>query len=274
MHNKGPQIISITLIASLLISFFTLLVFGLNPPSTSAKSSVLYYPKNNQYIYEKNADARLPMASVTKIMTALIAVEECSLDEIITIPAEATNIEGSSLYLKENDRISIGDLIHGVLLQSANDAATALAIYMSGDIKLFSDKMNCKAAKIGMTNTSFENPHGLDSENHYTTARDMSILAAEAIKNDIFVSICSKIKDTALVNDSIRVLINHNKLLKKQKGVFGIKTGYTKKSGRCLVSAFQLDGEIMICVTLNAPDDWNDHINLYKYGMKFIGNEI
>ena len=263
MNQRRILILILLLLSFILTAFTVFSVASGDLPTISGRAFSLYLPQNKEFILEKNADTRLPMASTTKIMTALIALEYCDLDETVQIPKDVTNIEGSSIYLREGDVISVRDLIYSVLLQSANDAAQALAIKISGDIDSFSELMNQKAIELGLTNTSFENPHGLDSEGHYTTARD---LAAKALENPTFKKICSTYKYSFRLSDSERHIVNHNKLLKRYDGAIGVKTGYTSKSGRCLVSAAERDGLTLIAVTLDAPDDWRDHKNLLDYG--------
>lgn len=241
---------------------------ALGVPKTSARSACLYDMDACSFIINKDMNIRLPMASTTKIMTALLAIELCKLDTVISVPSEAVGVEGSSVYLKAGDLISIKDLVYSVLLQSANDAAEALAIYISGDTRSFAELMNKRALELGIFDTSFENPHGLDSENHYTTAHDLALLAAAAVKNEIFLGICSTFKYEFNLSEATRVLVNHNKLLKAYPNTYGIKTGYTKKSGRCLVSYASREGKNLICVTLNAPSDWSDHKNMLDYGFK------
>ena len=237
-------------------------------PSVSAKSAVLIDGESGELLCSKNPDERLPMASTTKIMTALVAIEEGDLASEVTIPREAVGVEGSSIYLYEGEKLTLEELLYAVLLESANDAATAVAIHISGSVEGFAALMNEKAAKLGLENTHFENPHGLDSAQHYTTARELAIIAAEAMKNPKLREIASTKKKTIPLNDTegVRLLINHNRLLKSYNGAIGVKTGYTKKSGRCLVSAAERDGLTLICVTLSAPDDWRDHTSLLDYG--------
>ncbi len=267
--GENKNLLLILLVLTLLLSLLTIFVVAEGGvPTVSARSSVLYEPLSKTFIYEKNSNVRLSMASTTKIMTALLAIEECDLSDTVIIPKEATGIEGSSIYLKPGDIITVNDLVYSVLLQSANDAATALALKIAGDVKSFADIMNKKAKEIGLTDTSFENPHGLDSENHYTTAHDLAILAAEALKNDTFREICATYKHSFFISDTVRTVVNHNKLLKQYKGANGVKTGYTDKSGRCLVSSATRDGLTLIAVTLDAPDDWNDHKKLLNLGFE------
>lgn len=235
--------------------------------STSAKSAIAIEVSSGEVYYAKNENARLPMASTTKIMTALVAIESFDIDKTVHIKKEAVGIEGSSVYLFENEEISMRDLLYALLLNSANDAAVAIALEVGGSIENFSCMMNKRAKSLGLSNTNFENPHGLDSENHYTTAYDLAIITREAMKNDTFCEIISTRKKTSLKSDgNTRLFINHNKLLSNYDGAIGVKTGFTKKSGRCLVSAAERDGVKLICVTLNAPDDWNDHKSMLDLG--------
>lgn len=265
--RDNKNVLLILLILTFLLSLLTIFVVAEGGiPSVSARASALYEPSTKEFIYENNANLRLPMASTTKIMTALIAIERCDLSEVIVIPCEATGIEGSSVYLRAGDVVTIRDLLYSVLLQSANDAATALAIKIAGDVKGFADVMNARAAELGLNDTHFENPHGLDSKEHYTTAHDLALLAAYALENDTFRTICSTYKYSFVISDSIRTVVNHNKLLKRYDGAIGVKTGYTDESGRCLVSAAEKDGLTLVAVTLNAPDDWRDHTALLDYG--------
>lgn len=261
--------IAALLIATILFSFLTIYAFGEHRSGTfsvSAKSAVLYQPETDSFIYSKNADQRLPMASTTKIMTALVALENSDLCDIVEIDDSATNIEGSSAYLKKGDVLTIEELLYALLLQSANDAAVAIACHVSGNIESFSGLMNEKARSLGLTDTHFDNPHGLDSDEHYTTARDLALIAAEALKNSIFKTIVSTYQKSFTTEQRSRTYVNHNKLLRLYEGCIGIKTGYTKKSGRCLVSAAEKDGLTFISVTLDAPSDWNDHATLLNYG--------
>lgn len=235
-------------------------------PSVGARAAILYEPNGGRILFAKNELERLPMASTTKIMTALIALEQCNLSDVITVPKEAVGIEGSSVYLSEGTEVTVEDLIYSVLLQSANDAATVLAIHIGGDIHGFADIMNERAAEMGLCDTHFDNPHGLDSEEHYTTAGDLAILASVALQNDSFKEICSTYKYSFNLGDTARTVVNHNKLLKRYNGAFGVKTGFTRKSGRCLVSAAERNGINLIAVTLNDPDDWRDHTALLDFG--------
>ncbi len=261
-----------TMIASLLLLF----TLGQNlpvhasdeRPVTSAASAVLYEANSGSFLYTKDAYTRRPMASTTKIMTALVALEHADLTERVTIPADAVGIEGSSLYLQIGETLTLEQLLYGLLLQSANDAATAIALTVAGSVDGFSALMNEKAAELGLADTHFTNPHGLHNDEHYTTAHDLACIAAAAMENDIFRTIASTKKYTipATERSETRVLVNHNKLLSLDGACVGIKTGFTKKSGRCLVGAAEKNGVRLITVTLNAPSDWNDHRALFSYG--------
>ena len=238
--------------------------------AVSAESAVLT-DLHGTVLFEKNADVRMPMASTTKIMTALTALELCGedgLDRTVKIPKEAVGVEGSSVYLYEGEALTVRELLYAMLMESANDAAAAVAIASSGSIAAFADAMNEKAAALGLENTHFVNPHGLDDKAHYTTAKDLAELTAAALGNPAFAEIVSTYKKEIPLRETegVRLLVNHNRLLKTCEGCIGVKTGYTMTAGRCLVSAAERNGSTLICVTLSAPDDWNDHAALYDWG--------
>ncbi len=241
-------------------------VGGTAVPAVSAKAAVLYIPETGDFIYEKRADDVLPMASTTKIMTALVAAERLSPDEKIKIDGRAVGIEGSSLYLTASDSYTARELIEGMLLASANDAAAALAIAVGGDIPAFAEMMNERAREIGLSATHFENPHGLDGESHRTTARELALIAAEAMENDLLREIFREKSAVIGEGEGRRTLTNHNKMLRMYDGCTGVKTGFTKKSGRCLVTAAEREELTLIGVTLSAPDDWDDHTKMLDYG--------
>ena len=206
------------------------------------------------------------MASTTKIMTALVAIENSNAADTVAIDRRAVGVEGSSIYLTEGELLTMENLLYALLLASANDAAAAIAIEIGGSIEEFAAMMNEKARELGLKNTHFENPHGLDSETHYTTAIDLAKLTAAALKNETFAKIVSTYKTTIPMNGGTRVLINHNKLLRSYEGAIGVKTGFTRRSGRCLVSAAKRDGLTLIAVTINAPNDWDDHKTMLDGG--------
>ncbi len=237
-------------------------------PSVSASAAVLIEATGGRVLLDVNAHTRLPMASTTKIMTALVALEHADVAQTVTVSEKAVGIEGSSVYLKAGEQLTLEQLLYALLLESANDAAAAIAVALAGDIDTFSEMMNETAARIGLTDTHFTNPHGLDDDNHYTTAYDLALLSRYALQNEAFVKITSTYKTTIPLNgtEGTRVLVNHNKMLKTYDGAIGVKTGYTRKCGRCLVSAAERDGVTMIAVTLSAPDDWRDHTAMLDYG--------
>lgn len=236
----------------------------------SAKSAILIDANSGRVLMSENSDIRLGMASTTKIMTAVVALEKGRPDDIVTVSAAAAGIEGSSIYLKTGEKISLKDLLYGLMLNSGNDAGAAIAEHISGDTKTFANLMTQKAKELGLSNTSFTNPHGLDDEGHYTTAYDLAQITMYALDKPLFAEIVStKVKTIYSVTDegeNIRTLSNHNKLLSQYKGTDGVKTGFTKKCGRCLVSSATKDCLKLIAVTLSAPDDWNDHKQMMDYG--------
>lgn len=243
-------------------------IFQASALSVSAGSAILIDAKSGLVLFEKNADKVRSMASTTKIMTAVVAIERYDLDANVKIPAAAVGIEGSSIYLCEGEVLTLRQLLYALLLSSANDAATAIALHCAGSIEAFADMMNDTARRLGLVNTHFDNPHGLDSDSHYTTAKDLAKLAAYAITLNEFKTISSTYKAQIPMagTENARLLVNHNKLLRSYDGIIGVKTGFTKKSGRCLVSAAERDGTILVAVTLNAPDDWADHKAMLDFG--------
>lgn len=270
MYDNYRKIISLLILLTFIFTLFTFSISSEEKMSLSAKSAALYEPETKSFIYTKNANSRLGMASTTKIMTALLALERLDPDENIEVDARAIGIEGSSIYLEQGEIMTAIDLIYSVILQSANDAAAALAYKIAGSIEAFAALMNEKAAELKLRNTNFTNPHGLDDKNHYTTAADLSVIAAEALSNESFKEISSTYKKTVESNFKKRTLVNHNKMLKSYDGAIGVKTGFTKKSGRCLVSAAERDGLTLISVTINAPDDWRDHTKMLDLGYSLL----
>ncbi|MBD8070308.1 D-alanyl-D-alanine carboxypeptidase family protein [Bacillus sp. PS06] len=240
--------------------------------SVSAHSAVLIEQQTGRILYEKDAHTKRRIASITKIMTAILAVESGKMDEMVTVSSRAYGTEGSSLYLQEHEKIKLEDLVYGLMLRSGNDAAVAIAEHVGGSLEGFVVLMNQKAAEIGMNNTEFANPHGLDDhENHYSTAYDMAVLTKYAMNNDEFKIIFgTKVHRAPNPNEKWdRVWKNKNKLL---TGLYrystGGKTGYTKRAKRTLVSTASKDGLDLIAVTINAGDDWNDHMNLFNSAFK------
>ena len=228
----------------------------------SAKKAIVMDATTGRCLYEKDADSRSLIASTTKIMTALVVCEQCNVLDRVKIPKEAVGVEGSSIYLKEGEVLTLQELLYGMMLHSGNDAATALAIYCGGTVEGFAELMNDKARLLGMKDSHFVNPHGLDAPEHYSTARDLAILAAYAMKNPIF----SQTVSTKTVTVSNRSLRNHNKLLWLVEGADGVKTGYTKAAGRLLVSSAQRQGRRLVAVTIDDGNDWADHAELLNKG--------
>lgn len=241
-----------------------LIINQLPTRALSASSAIVIDGANNRVLYEHHAYEQRSMASTTKIMTALCALEEGNLEDIVTVSAHAAAVEGSSIWLEAGEKITLKSLLIGLLLSSGNDAATAIAEHISGSEEEFAKRMTKKAHDIGAIHTQFKNPHGLDAEGHYTTAYDLAIITSYAMKNPVFSEIVKTEKATIEWQNHSwgRTLTNHNKLLRIYDGCDGVKTGYTKKTGRCLVSSATRDGMRLIVVTLNDPDDWNDHVSL------------
>lgn len=238
-------------------------------PSVSAQCAAVIHMDTGEVLFVKNGDERRAMASTTKIMTALLTLEEAAVENReVEITREMVLVEGSSMGLREGDRLTLRDLAVGMLTVSGNDAANSAAIAISGSREAFVERMNQRAQELGLENTHFETPSGLDGETHYSTALDMAKLAAAAMQNPDFAAIAGSktAKVTFLSPEKTVTYQNHNKLLSLYEGCTGVKTGYTKKAGRCLVSAAERDGVRLVAVTLNAPDDWNDHAALLDYG--------
>jgi len=232
-----------------------------NAISTSAASAVLIEQTSGRVLYQQAPDEERLIASVTKIMTALVALEHGDKNQSYTVTAQDM-AEGSSMYLKPGDTLLLEELLYGLMLVSGNDAALAVAHCVSGELDAFVELMNGTAEELGMTHSHFANPNGLDAEGHYSSARDLSVLAAHALENQDF----RRIVSTASVTIGERYLKNHNKLLRICEGCIGVKTGFTKAAGRTLVSAACRDGMTLVCTTLNDGDDWNDHMALLDYG--------
>ena len=245
---------------------------GLPAEALSAASAIVMEVETGQVLFERDAHTPRAMASTTKIMTALIALESMADDIEITISAEAVRVEGSALGLRGGDKISAGDLVTGMMLASGNDAAGAVAYAVAGGLPEFAVLMNRRAAELGMNDTLFVTPSGLDAEGHASTAYDMALLAAAAMGNPRFAKICAMESAVVQFGNPMRgvTVNNHNKLLRLYEPAVGIKTGFTKKAGRCLVSAAERDGISLVAVTLNAPDDWDDHEELFEQGFPMV----
>ena len=231
----------------------------------SATACVLMDADTGLVLYRKNEDQRMLIASVTKLMTALVVLEQGEVDETVTVTA-AHMAEGSSMYLRVGEKLTLEELLYGLLLCSGNDAALALT-ECAGGVEPFVALMNEKAAALGMKNTHFANPNGLDDEEHYSTAYDMALLACAAANEPTLRRIAST--RTAAIGG--RTLTNHNKLLSRMVGCIGLKTGYTKAAGRTLVSCAEREGHRLVAVTLRDGNDWNDHEMLYDRGFALVG---
>lgn len=244
-----------------------LLLFSIFPcqamsVGTSATAAILMDAESGRVLYEQNADREMLIASTTKIMTALVALQEGTLSEKVKVSRAAAYTEGSSMYLKEGEELTLETLLYGLMLCSGNDAAVAIAEHISGSQESFAQLMNETARNLGMEHSSFANPNGLDAEGHYSTARDMAILACAAMENETLARIVS----TRTITIGGRTMTNHNKLLSYMEGCIGLKTGYTRAAGRTLVSCAERNGQRLIAVTLQDGNDWADHQILYEYG--------
>ena len=267
------KIISFISAFILSVTFLTTSVSAESAPDVSAKGAILMDSLTGEVLYEKNSRTKLPMASTTKIMSAMLALEfGGDLDEEFVVDSQAIKVEGSSMGLQEGDIVTMRALVYGMLLPSGNDAANAAAVRIRGSVEAFVQLMNDRAAELGMTSTHFVTPSGLDddTDEHYSTAYDMAVLTQEALKNPDFCEICGQYNAKVKFGNPPyeRWLTNSNKLLNSCEGVFGVKTGFTDKARRCLVSACERNDATLICVTLNAPDDWLDHSRLFDYGFE------
>lgn len=248
-------------------------------PEVSAQSAVVLTADTGAVLFEKDGHTPRPVASTTKIMTALLALEAAQErgDPLVDITQEMVAVEGSSMGLQAGDSISLTGLAAGMLLASGNDAANAAALYLDGSLESFAARMNQRAAALGMEDTHFVTPSGLDGEDaqglgHLSTAYDMALLARAALENQAFRQLCSSPSLAVEFAEPVKrvTYANHNKLLTQYPGCVGVKTGFTKEAGRCLVSAAERDGALLIAVTLNAPNDWEDHAALLDYGFSQV----
>lgn len=245
------------------------------PPTVSAKASILMDAKTGRILYAKEADKGMKIASLTKIMTAIVAIDEGNLNQLVTISPNATNVEGSSIYLKAGERVPLKTLLYGLMLRSGNDAAVAIAEHVGGTVEGFTYLMNEKATHLGLKQSHFTNPHGLDHDQHYSSAKDLAILTSYALKNPVFREIVqTEVKDVPWPGETWkRKFYNKNKLLRMYPYANGVKTGFTKQAGRTLVTSAMKEGRQLICVTLNDPQDWQDHINLFDYGFSHYAKQ-
>ncbi len=266
------KILSFFCVSVFLLSLFAVYAKGLDCCDLSAECAVVMCVQTGQVLLNKNGDKRCSMASTTKIMTSLIALEQHTPGRIITADKKSISVEGTSMGLQAGDKVSLKSLVYGMLLLSGNDGANLTATAVAGSAEKFSDMMNKRAQQIGMKNTHFVTPSGLDDDMHYTTAYDMALLGCEAVKNPEFLEVCSGKKAVVSYGNPPydRTLYNHNKMLSLYDGCLGIKTGFTRKSGRCLVTCAERNGVMLVAVTLKAPDDWNDHKIMLDYGFEAV----
>lgn len=244
-------------------------------PSVSALSAILYAPESGTVIYEKDSHTSRPIASITKIMTALLAFEAADSNDREVKFTDSMQAEGSSMYLKNGEILKLSELAKGMMMVSGNDAANAIAITLGGSTEGFAELMNKKAKSLGMNDTNFVTPSGLDDEEHYSSAYDMAILTAYAMENERFRDTVSQKSITVNYvspENKTQICTNHNKLLSLYNGCIGVKTGFTKTAGRTLSSCAERDGIRLVCITLNDGDDWNDHQKLFDYGFSKMKN--
>lgn len=254
-HKKfiGKRIV-LLLILAVAASFAAILIVPETKAMAAGSSECVMEVYSNRVLAGANIDARLPMASTTKTMTALIACESGKLDETVKIPKIAEGVEGSSIYLRAGEELKLRDLVYGLMLRSGNDSAVAIACYLGGSVEGFAEMMNERAAVLGLKNTHFVNPHGLHDDNHYTSAYDLAVIASEGMKNQEFKTVVSSKKYACGEGENVRYFTNKNKLLWSYEGCNGLKTGFTKKAGRCLVAASERNGMQVVAVVLNVPD--------------------
>ena len=234
--------------------------------NASAASLALMEVSSGRLICAKNEHTSMEMASTTKILTAIVAIEYGNLNAMVAVDDSAIGVEGSSIYLAKGEKMQLSDLLYGLMLRSGNDAAVAIAIHISGSVEKFAALMNEKARAIGCTDSNFANPNGLHADGHYTSAQDLCMISAYAMRNPVFRTIVSTTYHTAESGDIQRTWKNKNKILWEFDGGCGVKTGYTKAAGKCLVFAAERDGVLLVGVVLNAPDMWNDAKSLLEYG--------
>jgi D-alanyl-D-alanine carboxypeptidase (penicillin-binding protein 5/6) len=235
---------------------------------TKAEGAVLMEQTSKRVLYSLSPDKKLEMASTTKIVTAYTVIKLCNLDDVVEIPKSAVGIEGSSIYLRAGEHLTVRELLYGLMLRSGNDAAVALALHASGSIEAFAAEMNKAAAEVGALNSNFTNPHGLHDDNHYTTAYDLGLITCHAFESEDFAAIVAT-QRTMISNEFEnyrRVLVNKNKLLKNYSAADGVKTGYTKKAGRCFVGSANKDGMRLVVVVLNCNPMFEDSHSILEFG--------
>jgi len=269
MFNIKPLLFAVAIcagVAALRVDAFAASGAIINNFAVGARAAVVIEPVTGKVIFAQNADAKLPMASTTKIMTALLTLEQPDIDKPFVVDPDAIKVEGTSMGLREGDVVTLRTLAYGMLLPSGNDAANAAAVKISKTVPEFAKLMNSRAKELGLMNTNFVTPSGLDAKGHFTTAYDLAMLAGYALQNPDFLEICSSSRAIISFGDPPynRYFTNHNRLLKELDGCIGVKTGFTDTAKRCLVSAAERDGVRLVCVTLNCPDDWNTHKKLIE----------
>ena len=262
--QRNEKVIILLKVFSIILVFIIISTFIIlsDKKSTAEQDSsyVVMYAGSGQVLAGKNLDTPLPMASTTKVMTALVTLKKCALSEVVIIPKQAVGIEGSSVYLREGEHFTVEQLLYALMLRSGNDSAVALALHVGKNMDEFVEMMNEEARSLGLKNTHFTNPHGLHDPDHFTSARDLGLIACRAMSDPVFKKIVSTKRFDVPASDHTaqRVWYNKNKLLTSFEGANGIKTGYTTKSGRCLVAAAEREGMQLVCVALNHYDMWND----------------
>ena len=265
-HNAAIKYIGVFLLTAsvLLTNFYAVRAEDTGTVGTSAQAAAVIEQNSGRVLYNKNADQELPMASTTKIMTAAVALKYGNLSDVIEVSATAAGVEGSSMYLECGEKITLENLLYGLMLLSGNDAAVAIAEHIGGGVDGFVELMNKTASELGLSHTHFDNPNGLPSDTHYTTALELAKITRYAMSMPEFVQIVSTKSKTIPWEGKgyDRSMTNHNKLLGSLEGCIGVKTGFTKAAGRCLVSAVNRNDMTLICVTLNDPNDWADHASL------------
>ena len=252
---KGKIIFILIMILTAFMSVILNFSFVKAENYDNSSAEIVMDVKSGRVLYSKNENVKKFMASTTKILTAIVIIDTCNLDDKIEITEKTVGVEGSSIYLEKGEILSVKDLLYGLMLRSGNDCAETLALYKSGSIENFALLMNKKAEEIGAKNSHFMNPHGLHNDEHYTTAYDLALISAYALKNPVFKEIVSTKKTTIpfTTRNTKRVLINKNKMLFEFDGATGVKTGFTKKAGRCLVSSCDRNGLELVSVVLNCP---------------------
>ena len=273
MRKIGCKLIGVMLVLAVILSFTKTVEANSDTEEleTNSRIALIYDRASGQILYEKNGEKQTPMASTTKIMTAIVVLENADLTETVTINSKAAGIGGSRLGLKKNDKITVNDLLYGLMLRSGNDAAVALAIHVGGSVKGFASMMNEKAKELGLTNSHFVVPHGLDNEGHFTTAYELAKMADYALKIDKFREIVSTKLTTININGYPKAINNTNQLLGSISGVYGVKTGFTNGAGRCLVTACERENLDIITVIIGADTTkirTADTIKLIEYASK------